>query len=84
MTQNMKKEPILQMGTDKTIPRHVNDKPFTIRQSQIEVNGKMGSNLTEGGLIWYIDGSKTHNGTEAGVYCHSTRPTSGDRATLWQ
>jgi hypothetical protein len=28
MTQDMKKEPILQMGTDKMIPRHVYDKPF--------------------------------------------------------
>jgi hypothetical protein len=31
MTQDMKKEPILQMGCDKMIPRHVYDKPFTIR-----------------------------------------------------
>jgi hypothetical protein len=27
----MEKEPILQMGSDKMIPRHVYDKPFTIR-----------------------------------------------------
>jgi hypothetical protein len=31
MTQDMKKEPILQMRSDKTIPRHVYGKPFTIR-----------------------------------------------------
>jgi hypothetical protein len=31
ITQNMEKEPILQMGSDKMIPRHVYDKPFTIR-----------------------------------------------------
>jgi hypothetical protein len=30
MTQGMKKELILQMGSDKMIPRHVYDKPFTI------------------------------------------------------
>jgi hypothetical protein len=27
----MKKEPILQMGFDKMIPKHVYDKPFSIR-----------------------------------------------------
>jgi hypothetical protein len=31
MTQGMTEEPILQMGTDKLIPRHVYDKPFTVR-----------------------------------------------------
>jgi hypothetical protein len=31
MTQGMKKEPTLQMGTDRMTPRHVCDKPFTVR-----------------------------------------------------
>jgi hypothetical protein len=31
MTQDMKKEPILQIGSDRMIPRHVYDKPFMIR-----------------------------------------------------
>jgi hypothetical protein len=31
MTQDMEKEPILQMGSDKMIPKRVYDKPFTIR-----------------------------------------------------
>jgi hypothetical protein len=31
MTQDMEREPILQMGSDKMIPKHVYDKPFTIR-----------------------------------------------------
>jgi hypothetical protein len=31
MTQNMKKGPILEMGSDKMILRHVYDKPFMIR-----------------------------------------------------
>jgi hypothetical protein len=34
MTQDMEKEPILQMGSDKMIPRHVYDKPFTIKLSE--------------------------------------------------
>jgi hypothetical protein len=31
MTQDIEKEPILQMGSDKMIPRHVYDKPYMIR-----------------------------------------------------
>jgi hypothetical protein len=31
MTQDMKKETILQMGSDKMIPRHVYVKPLTLR-----------------------------------------------------
>jgi hypothetical protein len=31
MTQDMKKEPILQMGSDKMTKKHVYDKPFTTR-----------------------------------------------------
>jgi hypothetical protein len=31
MTQGMKKEPILQMGTDRMIPRHAYDKPFIVK-----------------------------------------------------
>jgi hypothetical protein len=69
MIQNMKKEPILQMGSDKMIPKHVYDKPFTI-----EVNGKRGfKSIERGGLIWYTEGSKTNKGTGAGVYCDGTR-----------
>jgi hypothetical protein len=43
MTQGMKKEPILQMGTDRMLLRHVYDKPFTVRFSD-RVNGKTGFN----------------------------------------
>jgi hypothetical protein len=31
ITLDMEKEPILQMGSDKMIPRYVYEKPFTIR-----------------------------------------------------
>jgi hypothetical protein len=43
MTQDLEKEPILQM-----IWRHVYDKPFT-SDFLIEVNGRRGFNLTEKG-----------------------------------
>jgi hypothetical protein len=48
MAQDMKKEPILQMGTHKMILRHVYDEPFMI-DSLIEVTGKRGFSLTERG-----------------------------------
>jgi hypothetical protein len=31
MIQDMKNEPILHLGSDKMIPKHVYDKPFMIR-----------------------------------------------------
>jgi hypothetical protein len=72
-TQDMKKEPILQIGSDKMISRHVHDKPFMIRfpdRSERKVEFQPNR---KGGLIWYTDGSKTNKGTGAGVYCHGTR-----------
>jgi hypothetical protein len=68
----MKKEPILQMGSDKMIPRHVYDKPFTIRfPDRGEWKEGFQPNRKEG-LLWYTDGSKTSKGTGAGVYCYGT------------
>jgi hypothetical protein len=59
MTQDMSKEPTVQMGSDKMIPRHVYDKPFTIRfpagNEWIEGFQPAG----KGRLICYTDGSKT-------------------------
>jgi hypothetical protein len=52
MTQDMKKEPILQMGSDKIIVRHVYDKPFMIRfhdksewKKGVSTRQKWGTNL---------------------------------------
>jgi hypothetical protein len=55
----MMKEPILQIVSDKMLPRHVYEKVFTVRFPDR-------SGWNEGfrpdrkvGLIWYTDGSKT-------------------------
>jgi hypothetical protein len=73
MTQDMKKELILQMGFDKMIPRHVYDKPFTIRLPE-RSEWKEGFEPDRmGGLIWFTDSSKTNKGTGAGVCCYGTR-----------
>jgi hypothetical protein len=61
------------MGSDKMIPRHVCDKPFTIRFPDRSEWKKVFQPDSKGGLIWYTDCSKTKNGTGAGVYCHETR-----------
>jgi hypothetical protein len=72
MTQDMKQESILQMGSDKMILRHVYDKPFTIRFPDGSQWKEGFQPDRKGGLIWYTDGSKTNKGTGAGVYCHGT------------
>jgi hypothetical protein len=73
MTQDMIKEPILQIGSDKMIPKHVYDKPFKIRfPDRSDWKEGFQPDRTEG-LIWYTDDSNTNKGTGAGVYCHGTR-----------
>jgi hypothetical protein len=64
----MKEEPIIQMGTDKMILRHVCDKPFMIRFSDRSEWKEGFQPNRKGGLIWYIDGSKTNKGTGAEVF----------------
>jgi hypothetical protein len=79
MTQDIEKEPILQIGSDKMIRRHVCDKPFMIRFPDRSAWKKWFQPDRKGGLIWYTDGpppQKKREGGEstgAGVYCHGTR-----------
>jgi hypothetical protein len=69
----MEKEPILQMGSDKIIPRHVYDKPFTIKFPD-RCEWKKGCQPDrKGELICYTDVSKTNKGTGAGMCCHGRR-----------
>jgi hypothetical protein len=70
----MEQEPILLMGTDRMTPRYVFHKPFKVHLSSKHEwqNGFNPDN--KGGLVWYTDGSKTNEGTGAGVYkCGSRR-----------
>jgi hypothetical protein len=69
----MKKEPILQMGSNKMIPKHVYDKPFMIRFPDRSEWKEGLQPDRKGGLIWYTDGAKTNKGTGAGVHCDGTR-----------
>jgi hypothetical protein len=70
MTRDIETEPILQMGTDKMVPRNVHEKSFTIRLPDRSEWKKDFEPDKKGGLIWYTDGFKTNKGTGAGVYCY--------------
>jgi hypothetical protein len=66
MTQDMEKEPILQMRSDKIIPSHIYDKSFTIK---IPVKREWNKGFQpdgKGRLIWYTEGSKTKKALELG------------------
>jgi hypothetical protein len=52
MTQDMKEEPILHMGSDKMILRHVSDKPFRIRLSDRSEWKKEVSTRQKEGANW--------------------------------
>jgi ribonuclease HI len=73
MTRDIETEPILQMGTEKMVPRNVYEKSFTIRFPDRSELKKGFERDKKGGLIWCTDGSKTSKGTGAGVYCYGTR-----------
>jgi hypothetical protein len=69
----MIKEPILQMGTDKMLPSYAFHKPFTVKLTSRSEWDRGFVSIRQGGLIWYADGSKTNEGTGAGVYGHGMR-----------
>jgi hypothetical protein len=62
MSGSMNEEPGLQMGADEVTERHI-----------CQVNGRAGSCPTEMGIVWFTDGSKSNEGTGAGVYGCGTR-----------
>jgi ribonuclease HI len=68
----MEEEPILQMGSDKMIPRHVYDKSVTIRFPDGSEWKEGFQRDRKGGLIWYTEGSKANKGTGAVKYCYGT------------
>jgi len=65
---DMEHELILQMGTYKMKQRYAYHKPFTVKfPDNCEWQNKFQPDI-KGGLVWYMDGSKTNKGTGAGVY----------------
>jgi hypothetical protein len=61
------------MGTDRIIPRYVFHKPFKVHLSSKHEwqNGFNPDN--KAGLVWYMDRSKTNEGTGTGVYKWGSR-----------
>jgi hypothetical protein len=73
MTQDMENETNLWMGTDKMIPRYVYGQSSTIRfPYRSDWKDRLNTDWN-GGLIWYILGSKTNKGTKDGVYAYGTK-----------
>jgi hypothetical protein len=72
-SQDMMREPILQRGTDKMIPRYAFHKPSTVRLPDRSEWDRGSIPLGRKGLIWYMNGSKINEGTGAGVYGHGMR-----------
>jgi hypothetical protein len=73
IARDMIKEPILQMETDKMMPRYAFHKPFMVRVTSRSEWDRGFVPIQQGGLIWYTHGSKTSEGTGAGVYGHGIR-----------
>jgi hypothetical protein len=67
-SQKMKHEPILEMGSDRIIPRNAYHKPFTVKFPDKCKWQNVFNPDNKGGLVWYMDVSKTNTGTGAGVY----------------
>jgi hypothetical protein len=72
-TQGMKKEHIQQMSTDRMIPRHVYNKPFTVRFPERSAWKGGFQPDRKGRLMWYTDGFKINKNTGAGVISYGTR-----------
>jgi hypothetical protein len=88
MSQGIEERPIIQLGTDKMILRHVHDEPFTVRfRDRSEQRNKFQPNRKRG-LVRYADDFKTNEGTGAGVYDYGRRKklsfTLGQYTTVFQ
>jgi hypothetical protein len=67
-SQNMELKPILQMGTDRMLPRYVYHKPFTVKfPDKCEWQNGFKS-ITKGSLVWYTERCKANKGTGAAGY----------------
>jgi hypothetical protein len=70
---DMKHKPILQMGSDRMLPRYAYYKPFTVKfPDKCEWQNEFNPD-NKGGLVWYTDGSKTNKGTGAGMHRWGSR-----------
>jgi hypothetical protein len=73
-SRDMMRESILQMGTDEMIlPRYAFHKPLTVTLPDRNEWDRGNVPLGRRGLIWYMDGSKTNEGTGAGIYMAMAR-----------
>jgi ribonuclease HI len=64
--------PLLDMGSDRMLPKLTFDKPFKVLINWEEWKQMEQQCLTKG-LVWYTDGSKTDTGTGAGIHGETQR-----------
>lgn len=80
--------PICSMGSDKMVLRYQFDKSFSVHFSSRTEWTEDTVLGTKGELIWFTDGSKTHSGTGAGMFCQNDkfgfRESLGTYASVFQ
>lgn len=73
MSQSIEEEPILQLGTDRMILRHVHDESFTVRFPDRSEWRNRFRPKRKGGPVQYADGFKINEGTGPGMYGYGRR-----------
>jgi hypothetical protein len=64
----MEQKPILQMGSERILPRYVYHRPFMVKFPD-KCNWQNRFNPeSKGDLVWYTDEHQTNKGTGTGVY----------------
>jgi hypothetical protein len=69
---NVITNPVLEMGSNYMLPKHSFQKPFDIQIDWEDWCHKEEQCLSKG-FIWYTDGSKTDNGSGAGIHGKTPR-----------
>jgi hypothetical protein len=70
------------MATDEIIPRYAYHNPLSVRLPDSHTWQNRFSPANKQGLVWYIGGSKTNEGTGAGVYSWSSKKVNSFRLVL--
>jgi ribonuclease HI len=84
----MMKDTMISMPSDIMIPKFNFYKPFMIEIHGAAEWSSHGHKFINGDYIWYTDGSKTEDGTGAGVYCKKLQKSMfislGNECTIFQ
>lgn len=74
---DMQREPLLQMETDKIVPRHAQNKTVTVNfPSTRKWQNRFKPDIMEG-LVWYTNGSTINKGCTQPAQLHPRAPHHG-------